>query len=85
MLLFQSISLNDVKSCNGTKRKTSWDTCIVPLPKNNNILQKLVSRYRFALFCSTEFSNGPITRKVSLHTTPGGAIIISGGTMASAE
>ena len=74
-----------MKSCNGTKRKTSWDTCIVPLPKNNNILQKLVSRYRFALFCSTEFSNGPITRKVSLHTTPGGAIIISGGTMASAE
>lgn len=57
----------------------------MPLPKNNNILQKLVLRYRFALFCSTEFSNGPITRKVSLHTTPGGAIIISGGTIASAE
>lgn len=83
--LSQSISIQEVKSCKGINLNTSCETCIVPLPKNNKTLKKFVSIYFLQFNNSSWLSNGPMTRKVSLHTTPGGATIISGGIIASAE
>ena len=83
--IFQLISLYVVKSCKGINLNTSCETCIVPLPKNNRARKKFVSIYFLQFNNYSWLSNGPMTRKVSLHTTPGGATIISGGTIASAE
>ena len=85
MLLLQSISLLSVKSCIGINRKTSWDTCIVPLPKNSKILKKFVCIYLWQFNCSKEVLNGPIIKNVSVHTEFLSPIIVSGGLTAFVE
>ena len=83
--LLQSMSEDEVKSWRGMKRNTFCETCIVPRPKNNNILKKLVSVYLRQFNCSFLLSKGPMTKNVSVQTTLGSAMINSGGVIASAE